>query len=533
MFFRRETIIRPLRRPFTKRRTPQLQLQSQSQSQQRRAYGASPGRRQPGSWGTQVALGVLGAGAGAGAIAAGSYYFYDHEKRHESPWGEGSDHPRPGTEIGTGIGLQWKGKAVPALSLAEATAKLREEEMACMRLRDGVGGFHAVRVASNSPVEDEMVYAVEEVDEGGGEEEEGGRRPDASRLTYRRGWATSATLRDSLVPFVSRELRSAFAVAKEEATVSTTAPESRRNPRISPTAIDRAIKAAFLSLDKEIIEDGNAAIQESQSQAEVVSRQAPGYAGSCGLLSVFDPHSSVLRVACVGDSRAVLGRKNPDGKWEAEPLSEDQTGFNEAEYARVTADHPGETDVVSRDSGRVLGIAVTRAFGDGLWKWPLETINVASKRFWGRDPRPGYQTPPYLTAEPVISTTKIQSGKDGDFLIMATDGVWDHISSQHAVECVGQWIQARRAGTLPEKQRAVRTHNTVETGQRPVGYSSRWKVTPGDFVVEDENAATHLARNVLGGKNRDLFCGAMSATPPLSRNVRDDLTVQVVFFGDI
>jgi pyruvate dehydrogenase phosphatase len=59
----------------------------------------------------------------------------------------------------------------------------------------------------------------------------------------------------------------------------------------------------------------------------------------------------------------------------------------------------------------------------------------------------------------------------------------------------------------------------------------KWKVEPKHFVVEDENCGVHLAQNALGGKRRDLFAGVMSVQPPYSRNVRDDITVNVIFFG--
>ncbi|KAI7698566.1 hypothetical protein KC353_g16909, partial [Hortaea werneckii] len=59
----------------------------------------------------------------------------------------------------------------------------------------------------------------------------------------------------------------------------------------------------------------------------------------------------------------------------------------------------------------------------------------------------------------------------------------------------------------------------------------RWRVSPKHFVNEDENCGIHLVKNALGGKRRDLFCGVMSLQPPLSRKVRDDITVHVIFFG--
>jgi len=52
------------------------------------------------------------------------------------------------------------------------------------------------------------------------------------------------------------------------------------------------------------------------------------------------------------------------------------------------------------------------------------------------------------------------------------------------------------------------------------------------FVVEDKNAATHLVRNALGGRDRDMVCALLTLPSPYSRRYRDDLTVEVIFFGE-
>ena len=98
----------------------------------------------------------------------------------------------------------------------------------------------------------------------------------------------------------------------------------------------------------------------ARTHTEALSLLAPGYAGSCCLLSIFDPNTSLLRVACVGDSRAVLGSADPvTGKYVATALSEDQTGFNPKELERVRKEHPGEKKVINVKTGRVLGLAVS------------------------------------------------------------------------------------------------------------------------------------------------------------------------------
>jgi hypothetical protein len=41
---------------------------------------------------------------------------------------------------------------------------------------------------------------------------------------------------------------------------------------------------------------------------------------------------------------------------------------------------------------------------------------------------------------------------------------------------------------------------------------------------------THLVRNAFGGGDHETLLGLTGVQAPLSRNVRDDITVQVIFF---
>ena len=255
------------------------------------------------------------------------------------------------------------------------------------------------------------------------------------------------------------------------------------------------------------------------------------YAGSCALLCLYDPTASNLYAACVGDSRAVLIRPSsqPDGTktYTVIPLSEDQTGFNESEAARIHAAHPGEDRVIDEKSGRVLGIAISRAFGDGLWKWSPEAIKDMENNSFGRPSRPHYKTPPYLTAEPEVTITRVQQG---DVLVMASDGLWDHMSSDAAGECMGRWLEKYRSSS--KEQTAASEKGEAEAENKPYDKHEpvAWRVKPEFMTTEDANAATNLIRNTLGGNRRDLFTGVMSTKPTISRYARDDVTVQVVFF---
>lgn len=72
------------------------------------------------------------------------------------------------------------------------------------------------------------------------------------------------------------------------------------------------------------MDHGAAAIIGPSFLNEAMSQLAPAYSGSCAIVSYYHSESRVLKVACTGDSRAVLGRRNAAGEWEAIALSSDQ-----------------------------------------------------------------------------------------------------------------------------------------------------------------------------------------------------------------
>lgn len=279
---------------------------------------------------------------------------------------------------------------------------------------------------------------------------------------------------------------------------------------------------------------------KSNSKLAAAELLAPALSGSCALLSFYDSRSKLLRVACTGDSRAVLGRRGPAGKWTATALSEDQTGGTPFEMARLRAEHPGEEYVVHH--GRILGgLEPSRAFGDSTYKWSKDVQDRIKKSFFGRTAPGLLKTPPYVTAEPIVTTTKMEPDK-GDFVVMATDGLWEMLSNEEVVGLVGQWLEAQsknpsglggRSGTSwikgwldkPEKALPVEKHpeaGTHSDGQRIPLRQEQWNINGSDerFVVEDKNAATHLVRNALGGKDRDMLCALLTLPSPYSRRYR-------------
>ncbi|KAI1431538.1 protein phosphatase 2C [Xylaria sp. CBS 124048] len=450
----------------------------------------------------------------------------------------GADELHTGTIVGEGPiskNVDGSGRNVlEMLTPEQATGKLRQNETSFLVNRgQGVLRYDIVQVASNNPIEDDHAEQIVEVASPYGQ--------GSSDWMFwgvfdgHAGWTTSAKLRQTLISYVGRELNTTYKAAETLGTVP------------SPEAIDAAMKAGFTRLDNDIVYDSVDKVLKSNSKRVAAELLGPALSGSCALLSFYDTSTNTLRVACTGDSRAVLGRRNSSGKWTATPLSDDQTGSNPNEAARMRKAHPGEERVVY--NGRVLGgLEPTRAFGDASYKWSRDISDRLRASFFGRHTSPYLKTPPYVTAEPVVTTTKINPDK-GDFLIMATDGLWEMLTNEEVVGLVGKWIETQAAEQSPSQLSTVwsKIFGSSESlpveagkqggaeGQKTPVRLRQWGVSPDEkerFVVKDKNVATHLIRNALGGKNEEQVCALLTLVSPLSRRYRDDLTVQVIFFGN-
>lgn len=433
-------------------------------------------------------------------------------------------------------------KVLEMMTPEQASAKLRTNEESYLVHRGaGVVRYDVVQLPSNDPIEDDHVEKIVELPS----ETTGAEKTSSDWMFWgvfdgHAGWTTSAKLRQTLVSYVARELNATYKAAQKDGL--TTAP--------SAESVDAAIKSGFLKLDHEIVEESVAKVLKLKSKSVAAELLAPALSGSCALLSFYDTKTKELRVACTGDSRAVLGRRGASGKWTSTALSVDQTGGTPSEEARLRAEHPNEPYVTH--NGRILGgLEPSRAFGDAVYKWSKETQEKMKSSYFGRTPSKFLQTPPYVTAEPVISTTQVNPTK-GDFMVMATDGLWEMLTNEEVVGLVGQWIEKQgltsaqsssTTGWLSSwfgSQKAplpVENHQSGKTdaGQRAPIRQQQWGVTSGQderFVVEDKNAATHLIRNALGGKDRDMVSALLTLPSPFSRRYRDDLTVQVIFFGE-
>ncbi|KAJ8503169.1 hypothetical protein ONZ45_g11096 [Pleurotus djamor] len=332
-----------------------------------------------------------------------------------------------------------------------------------------------------------------------------------------------------------------------------------------PQAVSTVIQTAFTKLDNELVNAPlrvlannmsseawkTKAIPDLSQHPLALQTMLPAVSGSCALLALFDTAHKNLYIACTGDSRAVAGVWEPSegekGSWRVEVLSEDQTGRNPSEKQRVNGEHPGE-DVIRE--GRILGgLEPSRAFGDARYKWPRavqETLNEAFLAGNGRSMRPppsSFKTPPYVTAQPVVTHRKLsflpldasQSPSQSKspalrFLVLATDGLWDQLSNEDVVKLVGGHLQGLKGNVSKSDLDAA-----VPTSTGSLGVDGKNKMRAkdeGTWAFHDENLSAHLIRNAFGGGDEPKLRRLLSIPAPYSRRYRDDVTVTVVWWEE-
>ena len=144
-----------------------------------------------------------------------------------------------------------------------------------------------------------------------------------------------------------------------------------------------------------------------------------------------------LVVSNVGDSRCVIAVKNAEGGLTARDLSSDQTPFRDDEVAGVERGGARVLALGQMEGDKPLGkIWTTEMEGDG-----------DPPRLWVKD---GYYPGTAFTrslgdsiAEAIGVTAESEDvvhelSDDDAFVILATDGVWEFISSQRAVDMVAK-----------------------------------------------------------------------------------------------
>ncbi|KAF4651407.1 hypothetical protein FOL47_000413 [Perkinsus chesapeaki] len=131
--------------------------------------------------------------------------------------------------------------------------------------------------------------------------------------------------------------------------------------------------------------------------------------------------NGTIYCAWVGDSRAVIGTTKSDGKVVAEDLSRDHKPEREDEKKRIVA-QGGQVRKLEGDipyrvflKGKLYpGLAMSRSLGD--------TVGVSAG----------------VSYEPEIRTRRIDRTRDR-FVVLCSDGVWEFITSQKAVDILSRY----------------------------------------------------------------------------------------------
>lgn len=183
------------------------------------------------------------------------------------------------------------------------------------------------------------------------------------------------------------------------------------------------IKRAFCATEGDFM---SVVKKQWQSRPEVAST------GTCCLVGMIC--NDMLYVANAGDSRVVLGREEKATKdMEAVQLSAEHNVNIQTVRDELRSKHPYDSQIVvaKHNVWRVKGlIQVSKSIGDAYLK----------KTEFNREPLPmKYRLPeplfkPILSCEPSISTHRLEP--QDQFLIFASDGLWEHLSNQEAVNIV-------------------------------------------------------------------------------------------------
>ncbi|GAB2224447.1 hypothetical protein Droror1_Dr00005207 [Drosera rotundifolia] len=154
--------------------------------------------------------------------------------------------------------------------------------------------------------------------------------------------------------------------------------------------------------------------------------------GSCCLVGIVC--GSTLYVANVGDSRAVMGKViKATGEVLPIQLSDEHNVSIESVRREMHSMHPDDSQIVvlKHNVWRVKGIIqISRSIGDVYLKKCEYNREPLYAKFRVREPF----KKPILSAEPSVTVTELQP--EDQFVIFASDGLWEHLSNQEAVDIV-------------------------------------------------------------------------------------------------
>ncbi|XP_021854801.1 probable protein phosphatase 2C 60 [Spinacia oleracea] len=191
--------------------------------------------------------------------------------------------------------------------------------------------------------------------------------------------------------------------------------------------------------------------------------------GSCCLVGVVC--NGILYIANCGDSRAVLGRAvQATGEVLAIQLSAEHNVSIESVRQEMHSMHPEDSNIVvlKHNVWRVKGlIQVSRSIGDVYLKKTEYNREPLYSKFRLREPF----KKPILSSDPTISVHELQP--HDQFVIFASDGLWEHLTNQEAVDIVQKNPHNGSA------KRLVKTALQEAAKKREMRYSDLKKIERG------------------------------------------------------
>ncbi|KAI8556467.1 hypothetical protein RHMOL_Rhmol05G0255100 [Rhododendron molle] len=256
------------------------------------------------------------------------------------------------------------------------------------------------------------------------------------------------------------------------------------------------IKKAFLETEEEFL-----AIVKQQW----VDKPQIASVGTCCLVGVIC--NGLLYVANAGDSRVVLGRAEKSVRGAtAIQLSTEHNASIESVRDELRSLHPHDSQIVvlKHKVWRVKGlIQVSRSIGDAYLKKAEFNREPLLAKFRLSEPF----SKPILSPEPSIFIHKLNP-KD-QFLIFASDGLWEHLSNQEAVDIVNN---CPRSGIA---KRLVKAALRVAAKKREMRYTDLKKIDRGvrrhfhdditvvvvflDQAVMNRNSSRSCSVSIKGG----------------------------------
>ena len=158
-----------------------------------------------------------------------------------------------------------------------------------------------------------------------------------------------------------------------------------------------------------------------------------------------------------------------------------------------------------------------------------------------RPPPTLLKTPPYVIATPVVTHRKLslpdltssgpKTTSSLKFLVLATDGLWDELSSEEVVTLVGGHFAGLK-GTVSKSSLPALVPTTAGSPTVQGKTRTRAGAQQGSWAFVDDNVSAHLIRNAFGGGDEDKLRKLLSIPAPHSRRWRDDVTVTVVWWEE-